>query len=249
MDRYQLYEVSVQDPATLLAFLLRLHGGDPRVLAEDCSGTAALARCFADSHPERRALALDLDAEALRRATHPRVQCLQADLRTQPAMPECDLIHLGNFSVGYLHTRAELIAYLRWTRKRLAPTGVFTLDTYGGALAYQLGRNERRTRLADGSVVVSILERVHADPWTARVVDHLHFTRSLAGATIEQLTQAFEYHWRLWTPMELKEALQESGFAEMVVHTQLDQPWTPASDSIGDSEWVALLAARGHAPV
>ena len=65
MDRYQLYEVSVQDPATLLAFLLRLHGGDPRVLAEDCSGTAALARCFADSHPERRALALDLDAEAL----------------------------------------------------------------------------------------------------------------------------------------------------------------------------------------
>jgi hypothetical protein len=49
--------------------------------------------------------------------------------------------------------------------------------------------------------------------------------------------------------MELKEALQESGFAEMVVHTQLDQPWTPASDSIGDSEWVALLAARGHAPV
>ena len=86
--------------------------------------------------------------------------------------------------------------------------------------------------------------------------DYLFFTEHRANVTVRIIydradpkTVVLTIPDGNYTPMELKEALQECGFAEMVVHTQLDQPWRPASDSIDDSEWVALLAARGHAPV
>lgn len=244
LDRHSLYEAAVQDAAALLAFLLELHGGDPLVLGEDCSGSGLLARRFADSRPDRRAVAVDLDPHALAHAAHERVERIVADMRTATELPSCDLVHLGNFSVGYLRGRDELLDYLRRTRRRLRPGGTLTLDTYGGTQAYVRGAVERKARLADGSVVEARLERVECDPLRARVVDHLHLRRVHYGVVLEDHPHAFVYDWRLWTPMELQEALLASGFDTTCTHLGLASPWcSPQSADIGD-EWVVLIAAR-----
>lgn len=244
MDRQSLYEASVQDAAALLPFLLELHGGDPLVLGEDCSGGGLLARRFADSRTDRRAVAVDLDPEALARAAHARVERVQADIRTATGLPPCDLVHLGNFSVGYLQRRTELLEYLRRTRRRLRPGGVLTLDTYGGTQAYVRGAVERRVRLADGSIVESRLERVACDPLAARVVDHLHLRRTQYGVVLDDHPSAFVYEWRLWTPMELREALEEAGFLTVRAHLGLETPWGSSQSADAGDEWVVLLAAR-----
>ncbi len=246
MDRHSLYEAAVQDAEQLCAFLERLHGAGPSRLGEDCCGTALLARTFVARAPGRDAVALDLDPVVLARACAPGVVRVHGDLRANLELPTCDLVHLGNFSVGYLRTRAELLGYLDRTRRRLAPGGVLTLDTYGGARAYQRGVIERRRVLRDGSVVEARFERVECDPLRARVVDHLHLRRRLGAAVLDDHPRAFIYEWRLWTPMELVEAVEEAGFAGWRWHAELGSGRAGVSGADLDEEWVVLMeVSRG----
>jgi SAM-dependent methyltransferase len=248
MDRHSLYEAAVQDAEQLCSFLERLHGAGPARLGEDCCGTALLARTFVARAPGRSAVALDLDPQVLARAAAPGLTCIQGDLRDRRDLPACDLVHLGNFSVGYLRSRAELLEYLRRTRRRLAPGGVLTLDTYGGARAYQRGVVERRRALPDGTVVEARFERVECDPLRARVVDHLHLRRVLGAAVLDDHPRAFTYEWRLWTPMELAEAVEEAGYATWRWHAELGAGREGASGADLDDEWVVLMeVTRGPA--
>lgn len=248
MDRHSLYEAAVQDAEQLCSFLERLHGACPTRLGEDCCGTALLARTFVARGPGRAATALDIDREVLARAAAPGVACVHGDLRDEVELGTCDLVHLGNFSVGYLRTRAELVAYLRRVRRRLAPGGVLTLDTYGGARAYQRGIVERRRALRDGTVVEARFERVECDPLRARVVDHLHLRRFLGAALLDDHPRAFTYEWRLWTPMELAEAVEEAGFAAWRWHAELGLGREGISGADLDDEWVVLMeVSRGPA--
>ncbi len=69
----------------------------------------------------------------------------------------CDVLFVGNFSIGYIHERSALVAYMRRCRERLAlgrrgfGGGVFVCDTYGGAAAFQLGAVERATPAEAGT--------------------------------------------------------------------------------------------------
>lgn len=248
MDRHSLYEAAVQDAEQLCSFLEGLHGASPSRLGEDCCGTGLLARTFVSRAPGRSAVALDIDPEVLARASAPGVACVQGDLRTARAPGTCDLVHLGNFSVGYLRTRAELLEYLRRTRERLSPGGVLTLDTYGGTRAYQRGVVERRRALPDGTVVEARFERVACDPLRARVVDHLHLRRLLGAAVLDDHPRAFTYEWRLWTPMELVEAVEEAGFAGWRWHAELGSARAGIAGADLDEEWVVLMeVSRGPA--
>ncbi|USN99160.1 MAG: hypothetical protein H6810_00320 [Phycisphaeraceae bacterium] len=119
LTRHDLYELCVQSPKHLVPFLRAVHGGEPRVLGEDFAGTAALSRLWADASPESRAIAVDLDGDALGyHADHPRVAKREANVLevSDPA----DVIFVGNFSIGYWHTRVDLVAYLRHVHKRLS---------------------------------------------------------------------------------------------------------------------------------
>jgi hypothetical protein len=118
LTRHDLYERCVQSPRHLVPFLRAVHAGDPRVLGEDFAGTAALSILWADSSDDRRAVAIDLDAEALgHHPEHPRVlrRCMDVMDADDPA----DVIFVGNFSIGYRRTRADLVAYLKHARGRL----------------------------------------------------------------------------------------------------------------------------------
>lgn len=245
-DRHFLYERCVQAPELLVPLLRRLHGGAPRVLGEDFCGTAALAREWLRSDPQAHAIAVDHDAEALAGARGtPRLELVHADVRAVDV--RCDVLFVGNFSIGELGSRDELLSYLRHARARLAPGGVLVCDTYGGAGAWRTGAVERRHWIAPGVCVRYLWEQRTADPLTARVENALSFRVEEAGEIVAELTDAFVYRWRLWSVPELADALRESGFVRPSVVTELDGSARAPSrepDRCTDEIRIACLCAR-----
>ena len=225
MDKHELYEQTVQNPALTVELLRAFHGNDPRTLGEDFAGTAALARAWVAAVPGATAIAVDHDAEVLAR---PRavagVVTLAGDVRSASDRErhKADVIFAGNFSIGELHTRAELVRYFEHCHARLNAAGVFVCDTYGGAPAWRTGAVVRDHWTQDGARIRYIWEQRAADPTTAEVVNALHFRVERGGEVVEELTDAFVYSWRLWSAPELVDALVDAGFSKSAVHVEAD---------------------------
>lgn len=252
-DKHDLYELCVQSPKDLVPLIRAIHGGDPRVLGEDFSGTAALSHLWAQ-HEGCTAIAVDLDEAALNfRGDHEGVTKHLCDVHesTDPV----DVLFVGNFSIGYLHTRAELIAYLKHARSRLeASGGVFICDTYGGETSFTLGAVHRAHPMPGGKLCRYTWEQHEADPTTGMVTNLIHFRIELAGVIEEEFFDAFVYEWRLWSIPELRDAMHESGFVSTQVYAKLADavddegnayitPVEDASEELEDS-FIVLLAAR-----
>jgi SAM-dependent methyltransferase len=239
LDRHELYELCVQSPRDVVAMLRAIHGHSPRVLGEDFAGTAALSYLWAESGSEGRAIAVDLDGSALlRRPDHPRVARIVGDVRAATGVAEhaCDVVFVGNFSIGYLHTRSDLVAYLRHACSRLNPGGVFVCETYGGESAFLTGDITRDHDLPDGGRVRYTWEQREANPLTGMVTDVLHFRVERAGRVECKLPDAFVYRWRLWSVPELRDAMVEAGFSTMEVYDR-----TPdATDAEGNAYMIPV---------
>lgn len=228
MDRYDLYELTVQSAPAAAALLRAIHGASPQTLGEDFAGTGAVSRAWVARGGGARAVAVDTDAEALARAAAPGVTLVCADVRAADA--PADVIFAGNFSIGYLHERAELIRYLRHARRRLSPGGVFVCDTYGGESAFLRGHMHREHPGPGGRKIRYTWEQREADPLTGMVTDALHF-RVQHGRDIElELRDAFIYRWRLWSVPELRDAMLEAGFARTEVYDKVPD----AEDDAGE---------------
>lgn len=229
-SKHALYELCVQSPRQLEPFLRAVHGRGPRTLGEDFAGTAALSNLWA-SREGCSAVAVDHDARALlHHGERPRVERIAGDVLT--CERPCDVLFVGNFSIGYWHTRAGLLAYLRHARSRLRPGGVFVCDTYGGESAFLTGEVHRDHWIAGDDLPDALLphrgkrvrytwEQRSADPLTGMVTDVLHFRLVDADGTIDtDLPDAFTYRWRLWSVPELRDTLDEAGFATTEVYAK-----------------------------
>ncbi len=260
LDKYDCYELCVQNPARMAPFLRAVHGGDPIILREDFCGTGGVCRAWASMTPlaagrrrrALRAIGVDRDPEPLARSRGVAgVRVVRSDVRDCDAA--ADVLTATNFSIGYWHTRRDLVRYLKLCRARVRPGGVFVCDTYGGATAFTTGTLTRDVWLDDGVRVRYTWEQREADPLTGRVLDVLHFRADRAGDVIFEQSDAFTYDWRLWSVPELREALRDAGFAEVLVYAEL----ADAVDSEGrvyvrpvagpedlDESFVVLIAAR-----
>jgi hypothetical protein len=219
-NKHDLYELCVQSPKDLVPLLRAIHGDDPTVLGEDFAGTAAVSHLWTQRE-ECTAIAVDNDEEVLaRRGDHNRITKHLCDVRD--ATDPCDLLFVGNFSIGYMHTRAELVEYLTHAHKRLeASGGVFVCDTYGGESAYTLGGVHRAHPMPEGKLCRYTWEQQSADPTTGFVTNLIHFRVERAGVIEFELEDAFVYEWRLWSIPELRDAMEEAGYKETQVYTKL----------------------------
>ena len=224
LDRYDLYELCVQSPADLVPLLGAIHGGDPKTLAEDFCGTAAVSREWVATVEGGRAIAVDGDAEPLSRiASHDAIEIIHGDVvrGTEPRRHRADVAWVGNFSIGEWHSRPALLAYLRHVRSRLEPGGVVVCDVYGGETAFLTGSVDLDLPAPDGRVVRYTWEQREADPTTGEVVNALHFRVLRDGAAEQELCDAFVYRWRLWGVPELRDAMGEAGFDATEVYEKV----------------------------
>jgi len=71
-DKFECYELCVQSPRHVVAFIRAAHGREPVVLREDFCGSAAISRQWAteglESGETRRAVAVDISAPSVARA-------------------------------------------------------------------------------------------------------------------------------------------------------------------------------------
>ena len=225
MNRFDHYEIAAQAPAHQARFLAALHGAGANVLAEDFSGPAAIARAWLTLSRDHHAIAVDRDPEPLDHAadrltrTHAgamldRLTLLNTDVLS--AKYRADIIAALNFAVCELHSRPELMTYLRHALLRLEARGILVADLYAGASSLIPGVTRQTIETDDGSIVYEWEQR-DVDPLTGFVTNAMHFT-SPDGTPMRD---AFVYRWRLWSVPELRDAMREAGFRHTEVHTTL----------------------------
>jgi len=271
LDAWDCYELCVQSPRHVSAFLRGVHANEPTVLREDFCGTAALATRWCEDGAARgehaRALGVDLDEAALQRgraraatsgvahAVHlVRGDCLPG-CALAPPDDGADVIFVGNFSIGYIHDRRLLLDYLKVCRSRLQRGqggfggGVFVCDLYGGASAFTLGGFERRHPSRGREVIRYAWAHEAADPATGMVRNAISFRVELDGEVVQELPRAFVYEWRLWSLPELRDACAEAGFISTHLYKDVNvapgqAPIEVASPDELGADWIVLLAAR-----
>ncbi|MBL6722150.1 MAG: class I SAM-dependent methyltransferase [Planctomycetes bacterium] len=219
-DRHDLYQRSVNSPETDVDFTMRvfqdLRGRPLRRLREDFCGTAALAAEFLSRDPQHRAEGFDLDPLPIEWGKErnfgrvddglARMDFQLRDVR-EPSSQAPDMTLAQNFSYFCFKTRKELLGYFRAVHANLAVDGVFQMDLYGGPDSMVEQQEERD--IEDGAFTY-VWDQKEYWPATGEYRCAIHF-RFRDGT---ELTDAFEYEWRLWTLPELKDILAEAGFKE-----------------------------------
>lgn len=254
------YELCVQSPPHVVQLVRAIHGDEPLALGEDFAGSGAVARAWVAQSDRHHAHCVDLDPVALSRCEGaPRVSTRVGDVLEETA--RADAIWVGNFSIGYRHDRPGLLAYLKHARARVHRGGVFVCDTYGGETAYTIGQVHRFHPLPErlspdgtgGWRVRYTWEQREADPLTGLVTNAMHFRVERAGIIVEEVLDAFVYHWRLWSVPELRDAMLEAGFAWTGVYGQLPEavddqgrPYIRPIEDAGevDGSFIVCVAGR-----
>lgn len=247
ISRFDLYEACAQDPARDARLVASIHGGAPRILGEDFAGTGAISRAWVEQVRQGRAIAVDIDAEPLARLSGVRgVTARVADVMAVRA--RADVIAVMNFSICQWHERESLVRYLRHARSRLRPGGVFVASLFGGADTALAGRYRQSAQLPDGRRVTYEWEQRGLVPATGRIACAMHFRVGRSP----WLRDAFVYDWRLWSIVEVRDAMRDAGFArtEVFDHGQhaLDVEGgihaCPLDEDVDPASFQALVVGR-----
>ena len=241
VDKYALYQLAVQEPEADIEFIdetfAARFGGTPHALREDFCAAAYLACEWVKHDDANRAWGIDLDTEALAwgqanntegfdESQSERLTLIEGDVLDVRHDP-VDVIVAFNFSYYCLQTRRELLRYFTAAYRNLGPDGLFVLDIYGGPEAQELV--EETTEHDDFNYV---WDQDEFDPIQSRMVCYIHFERPSGK---KRMKRAFAYDWRLWTILEVREALSEVGFAETEVY------WEGVEEKTGEGDGVFTL--------
>jgi hypothetical protein len=243
-DRYELYQLSVQSPEEDCAFFARvyrsLRAKEARHFREDFCGTALNSAEWVRRHRENTAEGFDIDPEPLswgsahnfaelgERAR--RCTLHLKDVR-EPSERRPDLRIATNFSWWIFHKRSELLGYFQSVRADLKRDGVFVLDIYGGPEAMQEMQEKRSIEQG----FTYIWDQASYDPVSGAYRAFIHF-RFRDGT---ELRRAFRYDWRLWTLPEVRDLLEEAGFAAV------DTYWEGDSDDDDGGNGIFTRRKRG----
>ncbi|MCB9832931.1 MAG: class I SAM-dependent methyltransferase [Planctomycetes bacterium] len=253
-DKQILYQLSVQNVEHEEEFVTntfeRVRGRKPRTLREDFCGTALACAQFVRAHPNRQAVGLDLCAETLAWAKEHNIAPLGPDADkvlllqknvVSVTKRKFDVCCAMNFSYFIFKTRPELVHYFDCVRKSLNEEGIFVLDCYGGSDAQVVLQEKRKVQ-----GFTYVWDQARYNPIDSNVVNHIHFEFK-KGPRMEK---AFSYDWRLWTPIEITEALHEVGFKHVEVCWEIDDEdgegtgeYVPRRSVENQPGWIAYIVA------
>ncbi len=255
-DLHELYEEAVQSVENEVEFLQEtfreLRGRDAVSFREDFCGTASASCEWVRTGAGRHAIGVDIDPEVLDwgrknrigrlpEADRPRVKLLNEDVMRVETGP-VDIVGAFNFSYWIFKTRAAMRDYFSRVRDSLHEDGVFFIDAYGGSEAFEIQKEKTK---CEGFTYV--WHQAKYEPVTGRTVCHIDF-RLPDGSKIKK---AFSYDWRLWTLPELRELLEEAGFARVRVYWEGededgegDGEFTEEATGEADPAWIAYVVAE-----
>ena len=214
-----LYRLAVQHPLAEVAFVEHawavVHGEDsePMLLREDFAGTCAVAAAWAQSDPDREAMAIELDkptaAWAADRFDDPDLHIVAADVM-DVGEPAVDVTLALNFSVLIYHDEARLLAYLRHAVAGLNAGGLLILDLFGGPGVREPSMQQKQIEPDEGGFETFTYrwEQRGLDTKSGHIDCRIHF--KLSDGTL--LDDAFVYDWRLWSPAEIIDLALQAGF-------------------------------------
>ncbi|EPS73852.1 hypothetical protein M569_00915, partial [Genlisea aurea] len=224
------------DISYLLKFFLMYVGGRiPLHLQEDFCGTALLSTAWLHGDARRTAVGIDLDIEALNWSISNNVNRIGAGIESrislfqgnvlQPfesklitgdppkylkdiELPARDIVCAFNYSCCCLHSRKELVLYLKNALSSLNKKGgIFVMDLYGGTSSE--GPLKLQRKFAGFTYT---WEQAEFDAIKRKTRISLHFNL-LHKHKGKKLMHAFSYTWRLWSLPEVKDCLEEAGFS------------------------------------
>jgi SAM-dependent methyltransferase len=255
-DKHLLYEQSVQNVDVETEFLEQtfysIRKRRPVLFREDFCGTAAAACRWVSGNRRHRAIAIDIDPDVLAwgrkhnagkltSAQRKRLTLVEGDVRLVRT-PAVDILAAFNFSYWCFRERHVLLDYFRRVRDTLVGDGLFFIDVFGGAEAF----NECREKTKYGSFSY-VWEQASYEPISGEYVCHIHF-RFKDGS---KLKRAFSYHWRLWTLPELRDLLVEAGFSRIHVYWEgEDDEGEPSGEyslvdqGENDPAWITYVVAE-----
>jgi hypothetical protein len=255
-DKHDLYQRAVQEPDAdipLIQKVFRNQFARPaRTLREDFCGTALLACRWVQRSNEHRAWGIDLDPEPLEWGREHNVSKLKPDQAARLKLIEGDVLDIGhesvdvtvafNFSYFTFQERASLLNYLERAYATLNPEGALILDAYGGADAQ---RTSEETREVDDDFDY-VWDQHRFDPIHHRVTNFIHFQFPDGS----RMKRAFRYDWRLWSIPEIRELLQEAGFARSEVYWEGtdretgegNDVFSPREQAPDDPAWICYIA-------
>lgn len=242
-DRHVLYQMSVQNVESEIDFVddtyKELRGKHAVKLREDFAGTCNTSCEWVRRRTTNTAIGVDLDKPTLdwgaennianlTPAQQKRVKQANTNvLDPGPGTSKMDVILAMNFSYWIFQERAQLRDYFKSIRESLAPGGLFFLDFYGG---YDSMREQTEAREIDG-LFDYVWDQDSYDPISGAMTCYIHFHFNDGS----KMRRAFSYHWRLWTLAEIRELLEEAGFARSTVY------WEGEDDEgEGDGEFKAV---------
>ncbi|MCB1327472.1 MAG: class I SAM-dependent methyltransferase [Spirochaetales bacterium] len=245
-DKYELYQEAVQNPEfeaqMVERFYRKARNRRPKTLREDFSGTFCFSCEWVKRHADHRAICIDLDPEPLewgRRHNLSRLkpeQQQRVELRRANVLeadtPGIDIICAFNFSYWIFMTRGEMLRYFRRVYENLAPDGMMVMDCFGGAEAHS---EQEEPRACEGFRYV--WEHAHFYPLTSEMECRIHF--EFRDGT--SMRNAFRYYWRLWSPRDLSEILEEAGFQNVEFY------WEGTDHDSGEGNGVFRKSVRGEA--
>ena len=240
-DKYALYQRAVQEPEADIEFINETFearfGHTPHTMREDFCAAAFLSYEWVKHNEANRAWGVDLDPEPLAwgrehnaaglgETGDARLTLVEGDVLEVRHDP-VDVVVAFNFSYYCLKTRTDLLRYFAAAYGNLDSGGLFVLDIYGGPEAQEL---VEETTEHDGFNYV--WDQDEFDPIHSRMVCYIHFEKPSGK---KRMSRAFSYDWRLWTILEVREALTEVGFDTTEVY------WEGVEEETGEGDGIFTL--------
>ena len=258
-DRHTLYQLSVQNVETEIDFVdetfKELRGRNAVTLREDFAGTANTSCEWVRRREGNIAVAVDLDAPTLEWGKQNNLTRLDDEQLGRITMIEGDVLERHepgegvdvalamNFSYWIFDTREKLRTYFKRVLDSLDDSGVFFLDFYGGYEAYS---EQEEDRHIDAGFTY-VWDQHSYNPITGKMQCYIHF-KFKDGSKIQR---AFSYEWRLWSLPELRELLEEAGFARSTVYCEGtdedgdgDGEFEPSERCDADAAFICYIVAE-----
>ncbi len=260
-DKFKLYEESVQLPDHDVDFFSQAYSDarkrKPYTLREDFCGTFAVSCQWVKSERSRTAIGIDLCPTTLRWGHDHNLSKLDAEQQTRITLKvqdvrnkvggQVDIVAAQNFSFWVFKTRQQVIEYFKTALSNLADDGIMVVDMMGGAECRTEGLTHKQTIREGKEGFTYHWKQVSFNPINSDVC----FSISFSFPDGSRLRDAFVYHWRLWTIVEVREMLIEAGFSKTHVYWAIDDEidlgrgggWQRREKASSDASWTCYLVA------